>query len=119
MYEARPSEMDWMLKKTNHEEGGNIEAFVNFVSISRTSLASQSDPPIQDPQTDNIVRMRGLPYEAGPNEICAFFEGIVNSALVNCEPQGPLDPAGLALLGRALHCLVSRVGNYGLRDSYL
>ena len=37
MYEARPSEMDWMLKKTNHEEGGNIEAFVNFVSIGSTT----------------------------------------------------------------------------------
>ena len=30
---------------------------------------------LQNPETDNIIKLRGLPFEAGPTEIIKFFEG--------------------------------------------
>ena len=30
---------------------------------------------LQNPETDNIIKLRGLPFEAGPAEIIKFFEG--------------------------------------------
>ena len=30
----------------------------------------------QNPETDNIIRLRGMPFEAGAPEIVQFFEGI-------------------------------------------
>lgn len=57
VFEARYSEMEWMLQKNVNQDGS--QQFSNF-----------------DPTTDDIVRMRGLPFEAGPPEICRFFEGL-------------------------------------------
>ena len=32
-------------------------------------------PVLQEPESDAVVKMRGLPFEAGPAEIVRFFEG--------------------------------------------
>jgi len=58
VFEARYSEMEWMLQKNVHQDGRSKLEFAEF-----------------DPKTDDIVRLRGLPFEAGPPEIVRFFEG--------------------------------------------
>eukprot|EP00090_Calanus_glacialis_P035873 TRINITY_DN61185_c0_g1_i1.p1 TRINITY_DN61185_c0_g1~~TRINITY_DN61185_c0_g1_i1.p1 ORF type:complete len:183 (-),score=61.94 TRINITY_DN61185_c0_g1_i1:75-623(-) len=60
VFEARYSEMEWMLQKNIKQDAGkSSQSFSDF-----------------DPKSDDLVRMRGLPFEAGPLEICRFFEGL-------------------------------------------
>jgi len=71
VFEARHSEMEWMLQKNIKQDGmKGDQAFNQF-----------------EPTTDNIVRMRGLPFEAGPIEICKFFEGleVCESGILLCK----------------------------------
>jgi len=69
VFEARYSEMEWMLQK-NVNKDGKTQSFSDF-----------------EPTTDDIVRMRGLPFEAGPPEICRFFEGleVAESGILICK----------------------------------
>jgi len=62
VFEARYSEMEWMLNKNSNNK--------------KTSYSCSNF----NPETDNIVRLRGLPFEAGPAEIIQFFEGLVEIA---------------------------------------
>merc|ERR1719431_2041303 len=63
VFEARYTEMEWMLQKNVNKDGDdNKRKFGDF-----------------DPSSDNIVRMRGLPFEAGAPEIVRFFEGLAIS----------------------------------------
>ena len=75
VFEARHSEMEWMLQKNIKQDGmKGDQAFNQFVSEILMNVSCLSKI-LQEPTTDNIVRMRGLPFEAGPIEICKFFEG--------------------------------------------
>ena len=59
MFEARWSEVEWMIQKNIHKEGAEIPE-------------QQGEFEATD---DNVVRLRGLPFEAGRAEIIRFFEG--------------------------------------------
>merc|ERR1719435_774321 len=67
VFEARYTEMEWMLQKNVNKDGKSM---------------SFSD---SEPSTDDIVRMRGLPFEAGPSEICRFFEGTLRFSSLLCQ----------------------------------
>jgi len=71
VFEARYSEMSWMLTKNvdkNPKDANKMAEYEEF-----------------EPESDAIIKMRGLPFEAGPAEIIRFFDGthdlIVTSAL--------------------------------------
>jgi len=60
VFEARYSEMSWMLTKNvdkNPKEADKLAEYEEF-----------------EPESDAIVKMRGLPFEAGPAEIIRFFD---------------------------------------------
>lgn len=70
VFEARYSEMSWMLEK-------------NVATYSK-ALHGEFDPT-----TDNIVKMRGLPFEAGSPEVVRFFDGmeISDGGILICKDQ--------------------------------
>ena len=45
------------------------------MSLSITLVMGYKGPVLQEPESDAVVKMRGLPFEAGPAEIVRFFEG--------------------------------------------
>ena len=51
VYKAKKSEMDWALKR---QGGGGGD---------------------EEPSGDNVVRLRGLPYQATKQDIVGFFDG--------------------------------------------
>jgi len=59
VFEARYSEMSWMLTKNvdKNPKDGKMAEYEEF-----------------EPESDAIVKMRGLPFEAGPAEIIRFFD---------------------------------------------
>jgi len=59
VFEARYSEMSWMLSKNIDKDPKDAAEFEEF-----------------EPESDAVVKMRGLPFEAGPAEIVRFFEGL-------------------------------------------
>merc|ERR1719430_1702615 len=58
-FEARYSEMSWMLTKNvdKNPKDGKMAEYEEF-----------------EPESDAIIKMRGLPFEAGPAEIIRFFD---------------------------------------------
>jgi len=70
VFEARYSEMSWMLEK----------------AVPTYSKGLQGE---FDPTTDNIVKLRGLPYEAGSPEVVRFFDGleISDGGILICKDQ--------------------------------
>ena len=51
-----------------------FQSWMDFVSdfILSVTIFYLAD---QNPETDNIIRLRGMPFEAGAPEIVKFFEG--------------------------------------------
>merc|ERR1719471_1074200 len=62
--------MEWMLQKNIPQDSKQTASYAEF-----------------EPSTDDIVRLRGLPFEAGPLEVCKFFEGleISESGILLCK----------------------------------
>ena len=72
--------MEWMINKNSNAEGKKFQSWMDFVSgffiylIFRIPYVHVMC--IQNPETDNIIRLRGMPFEAGAPEIVQFFEGM-------------------------------------------
>jgi len=62
VFEARYSEMSWALGKEEDKE--------------RDSQTTNQKYDCFEPKGDYLVKMRGLPFEAGPREVERFFEGL-------------------------------------------
>jgi len=60
VFEAKYSEMEWMINKNTSSSDKKFQSWMDF-----------------KPETDHIIRMRGMPFEAGAPEIVQFFEGLV------------------------------------------
>ena len=83
VFEARYSEMEWMLNKNsnpNSKSSGDSSDFVSAFELFYSQFITF--PKLQNPESDFILRLRGLPFEAGAPEIIQFFEGKYSS------PQG-------------------------------
>ena len=73
-----------MLSKNIDKDPKDAAEFEEFVStnyldllmtLSITYVIGYKGPVLQEPESDAVVKMRGLPFEAGPAEIVRFFEG--------------------------------------------
>ena len=66
--------MEWMINKNTSSSDKKHESYMDFVSdiFGLFQFLYLSN---QKPETDHIIRMRGMPFEAGAPEIVQFFEG--------------------------------------------